>query len=760
MNILTIKSKAVEIIASADSARDSKAWPLAADLYKEALSIEPERADIWVQYGHALKESGQLEYATESYRKAIEIDPISSDAHLQLGHALKLQKQPDQATECYRRALDLDRTNVNAARELGMPIVERPSPVRASEGDVSDMLFFDISDLVFYIGHHNNLTGIQRVQCLVIKAILETPSVDRPEIGFVSYDRTSGTYRCIDPTLFAALIEDLALPEERRVIRFDQDSAKEGRLFPIGPFPDPSHNPVAMILLGAAWVIPDYANIIANLKRETGMRFLMTFHDFIPIYARETCDQGTANVFRVFMDQVVPLVDVALCVSENTQRDLKRYCGDFELDLPPSIVTQNGSSFEEFLAVPPPATAEQLISVPERFVLFVSTIEGRKNHDYVLQIWKRLMDWGVKVPKLVCVGRLGWRSENFFQALLSSNYLSGHVQLLENVSDAELKLLYEKCEFSIYPSLYEGWGLPVGECLSYGKVCVISDSTSLPEVAGELGVYIPLNDVSSAAETIRPLIEDKRALRRLEKNVKSNFQPISWTTVGERIINAYRDSRTEEVRGVVPLIRFGEEYSFRSVQSPSSDLLGDEMRVELERANRNNIMKGYTSTIGRRDGLVMRDRRWYAPEDWGCWSKGLKCGLNCAFAFEGLNEDGDLAFYASVDIPNGIEYCAALLSVANQRMGENIALAGGPPLLWAVPIKVLKANSQEIRGVFRVKLELELRVQRDLEASQGIERRSLGIGLKSIAFLPCEDHAARLDVLEQFILRTGFKMPN
>src|SRR5438067_9577160 len=124
---------------------------------------------------------------------------------------------------------------------------------------------------------------------------------------------------------------------------------------------------------------------------------------------------------------------------------------------PPITVTQNGSSFDEFLAK---GGAGQigLEELPGRYVLFVATVEGRKNHRLMLDVWRRMVETGDDPPYLVCVGRLGWKSEAFLAELVESDYLNGKVILLQDVSDADLGLLYSRCLFTVCPSLYEGWG--------------------------------------------------------------------------------------------------------------------------------------------------------------------------------------------------------------------------------------------------------------------------------------------------------------
>jgi tetratricopeptide (TPR) repeat protein len=106
------------IITRADRARAAGEWQHAAGLYRIALERTPNNPPIWIQYGHALKESGSLAEAETAYRTAIAYQPADADAHLQLGHALKLQGKRAEAEAAYRQAWLLDPSSADAAREL------------------------------------------------------------------------------------------------------------------------------------------------------------------------------------------------------------------------------------------------------------------------------------------------------------------------------------------------------------------------------------------------------------------------------------------------------------------------------------------------------------------------------------------------------------------------------------------------------------------------------------------------------------------
>jgi tetratricopeptide (TPR) repeat protein len=111
-------------ITLAESARDAGQWELAVELYRKALDRYPRNSGVWVQYGHALKESGELRdpnklaRAESAYRKALLLDPGVADSHLQLGHVLKLQGKTEEAKASYLRAFALDPSMPDPLQEL------------------------------------------------------------------------------------------------------------------------------------------------------------------------------------------------------------------------------------------------------------------------------------------------------------------------------------------------------------------------------------------------------------------------------------------------------------------------------------------------------------------------------------------------------------------------------------------------------------------------------------------------------------------
>jgi glycosyltransferase involved in cell wall biosynthesis len=189
-------------------------------------------------------------------------------------------------------------------------------------------------------------------------------------------------------------------------------------------------------------------------------------------------------------------------------------------------------------------------------VLFVSTIEVRKNHRLLVRVWRRLLEQHGEdvVPALIFAGQIGWLVDDLLADLAASDYLSGKIVVLPGLSDAQLRQAYRSSLFTVFPSLCEGWGLPIAESLAHGKFCVASDRTSIPEVGGDLIDYFdPSDDDDAVAKIERPLL-DPGYLTAREARVRAEYRPRTWTDCVHALISKLDQSTLEDSRSlaVVP----------------------------------------------------------------------------------------------------------------------------------------------------------------------------------------------------------------
>jgi glycosyltransferase involved in cell wall biosynthesis len=631
-----------------------------------------------------------------------------------------------------------------------LPASPAPRTLPRSAPLVGTRILFDISDLIYYIGEHANLTGIQRVQSSIVLAILSHGVLPQSALIFLSFNARRRSWVLIPTGFLFALLQDLFLPMAQRTVTFSAEDARYGILPGAKEFNGvgvlDGGGPSVLCLLGAAWVHQDYIHRVLALKRQFGTKFVMTVHDLIPIYARETCDQDTAIVFEEFMRRALKHTDHILAVSGNTANDVKRYSASLQIPESPITVTKNGSSFTEFLPgkeSPGDIAAGEL---PERFVLFVATIEGRKNHQLILDIWRRMIDEGDDPPHLVCVGRLGWKSTAFISTVVESGYLGGRIHLLRDICDADLRMLYSRCLFTLCPSFYEGWGLPVGEALAMGKICVCSDRASLPEVAGEFGVYIDIADCDASLATIRGLLSDNAARARLEAKIRRGYEPVTWHSVAKSVVAACQSAAGVVWQQPYPYtaIPYSSEISFGKLDR-DVDGTGEAVLAKIERTRRGLFLGELLQEQNFRQGEEIRSHGYWAyPEDWGTWA---------------CHAGGDIVV-ALAPSDSALFDVFLRVRVSGLLTDHPVKLSANGTPVWSAPIGQgsrnihFRARKQTFgTGGWRLRIRAELALSAELRTQiAALDARVPTIGFERLVVVPENDLKTRVDILYTMLL--------
>ncbi len=310
-----------------------------------------------------------------------------------------------------------------------------------------------------------------------------------------------------------------------------------------------------LVFLGALW-IADSLMLAARDAHARGARLVTLLYDLTPVM--ET--GHTAAVNRLF-DRYLHLIATAAsrvpAISQSSRNDFVDYCSQHELPAPSGGVTGLPSGLSP--------TQQTENPWPREYVLFVGTIESRKNHLLALRAWQELINklGAENVPDLVCIGRLGWNSNEFIDQYLATGGLGGKVSVLStSVSDADLASFYEHCEFTIYPSRYEGWGLPVSESLAFAKLPIVANNSSLPEAGGDLAVYFESENQASLVTAVEQYGLNKVNRREREQRITQQpMQAVTWDHVASVLINEIEIAQSTPVReAMYPEIALGKEY--------------------------------------------------------------------------------------------------------------------------------------------------------------------------------------------------------
>jgi glycosyltransferase involved in cell wall biosynthesis len=278
------------------------------------------------------------------------------------------------------------------------------------------------------------------------------------------------------------------------------------------------------LVLGASWhdgaVLPE----LIRLKRQWGFRLLSAVHDLMPVFHPEFFPAAFPDQFRQHMRDLFQQSDLLLANSRFTQGEVQRFCANEGLAAPSCQVFRLGDSCSSATPEAPP-----LPLVAGGFILSVG-LERRKNAALLVEMIKLAAQEKRPLPPLVLAGRPSWIKEDhaaLVQMVTGDPEVRARIHLLTEVSDGHLAWLYQNCRFTIFPSLCEGWGLPVGESLAQGKVCLASSATSIPEVGGDLADYASPDDAHAFLDLLRRYLDPQRLAER-EAVIRARYRPFGW----------------------------------------------------------------------------------------------------------------------------------------------------------------------------------------------------------------------------------------
>lgn len=230
-----------------------------------------------------------------------------------------------------------------------------------------------------------------------------------------------------------------------------------------------------VIILAGLWDNENYINGIKELS-DNKIKITHIVYDLIPLLHKELVVDYLPRIFDNYMSQVLKITELVVTISKSSAKDISDYCKKNSCDPNVRIFTI-GDDFS--------ADSDRLEVRPlydKEFCISVGTIEARKNHTVLYYAYKLAQARGIQLPDLLIIGKRGWHTENI--QYLIDNDDTVNIKIIDDASDEMLSWYYRNCKYVIFPSFYEGWGLPVAEALNFGKPVIASRAGSIPEVGG------------------------------------------------------------------------------------------------------------------------------------------------------------------------------------------------------------------------------------------------------------------------------------
>lgn len=260
--------------------------------------------------------------------------------------------------------------------------------------------------------------------------------------------------------------------------------------------------------------------IVPSLLKHKTTKPIITVHDLAAFIFPNQNNKKALIVEKITLKKACKKSKYIFCVSENTKKDLVKI-----LDIDPSkIIKAPPAANKDFFEKP---SQNQLSKVrdkyklPNEFLLSVSTIEPRKNQKLILEAFEELKDDYPNLD-LVLIGGKGWGDHSFLNKKSSRVHLTGYVPF------EELKYFYNLSKAFLFPSIYEGFGIPALEAIATGTPVISSNNSSLPEVCGNAAIYIDPYSKEDLTGAIKKIISDAKLRQSLLNKASKQSRVFSW----------------------------------------------------------------------------------------------------------------------------------------------------------------------------------------------------------------------------------------
>ncbi len=309
--------------------------------------------------------------------------------------------------------------------------------------------------------------------------------------------------------------------------------------------------------IDSTWNAPYKRQELYPILKNNGILIYNFIHDLIPIYKQEFVQEVVIENYKSFIKAVYKYSDTVLFNSNSSKNDFEKY--QKELKIQTKIqkkVIYLGSNPQ--LSTPnsqPPTLNSQFSILNSPYILFVGTIEPRKNHQEVLDAFDILSKKYTQL-NLVFIGMKGWNNKSFMTRIQSHPLRGTRFHWLQGINDDTLYHFYKNAFVVTYLSSYEGYGLPVVESLQHSNITITSNNSSMPEVGQDFADYIDDGNISQLVEIISKYYEDKKLYDDKKQYIKENFKSPTWKEFSDSIFDIFYNIKNHKLKQKIKSIPF------------------------------------------------------------------------------------------------------------------------------------------------------------------------------------------------------------
>lgn len=396
---------------------------------------------------------------------------------------------------------------------------------------MNKQIFFDVTLIA---SQPQKKSGIIRICLEFCRWLLNNKYT---EIQFVYFHAKSNNFLIMDKALLREIIDDRDRTAKSNVSQNSNNRLINWVLKKLNKKIKTKNAPTASFSQCSCFfdvclnIEPGWHQKMIELKTCHKFKLAMLCHDLIPFFCPHYGFDSfhIAKLINDYFSFMCRYSDHIFSTSKFTANDLTRFASLNKLvPLSVSIIKEYGTN----LAISsPPKSPNSVVTrlIKNDFILCVSKIENRKNHEVLYKGYLYLLEHNFKdLPKMVFCGSSDPSMQNFIKEISCNPKIKDYIIVLDNINDDDLERLYLNCLFTVYPSFYEGFGLPLIESLAHGKFCISSSATSLPEVGKDYVDYVHPLDVVGWAEKIEFYLKNKEKLHEREQYIKGNYIAPTW----------------------------------------------------------------------------------------------------------------------------------------------------------------------------------------------------------------------------------------
>ncbi|MFN5398249.1 MAG: glycosyltransferase family 4 protein [Pseudanabaena sp.] len=267
---------------------------------------------------------------------------------------------------------------------------------------------------------------------------------------------------------------------------------------------------------------------------------VLTIYDLLPILTPQNFTKNICSKYKSIINSIDRHQDWITCISENTKQDFCNYTGmnPERVFVTPLAASENFYPITDSEVISQKLKQYQIPAQP--YLLSLCTLEPRKNLNFLLQCFAQLLAQDPSLEtNLVLVGVSGWKNNNIFQTVQNNPLLKSHVIFTGYIPDHDLSAIYSGALAFVYPSLYEGFGLPPLEAMQCGTPVITSNTSSLPEVVGEAGLMINPSSRNDLCQAMLNLINNSKLRNQLSQKGIDRATQFSWSKCAGETIRVY-----------------------------------------------------------------------------------------------------------------------------------------------------------------------------------------------------------------------------